>query len=135
MIRTSQKITIIKVRRPRERNVNQELQWFGTSLGLFNLRDKEKSCFRIFIELLKAAKMRTRLSSDDIAQRLELSRGTVVHHINKLISTGIVIPEGRGYVLRVDKLETLVEEIRRDLQRTIDDLQEVAEDIDGWLGL
>ncbi len=52
----SQRITIINIRKPAERSINQELQWLGTSLGLFNLRDKNKSCFRIFIDLLKAAK-------------------------------------------------------------------------------
>ena len=33
--------------------IDQELQWIGSSLGLFNLRDKDKSCYRIFITLLK----------------------------------------------------------------------------------
>ena len=48
-----QRITIINVRKPALRTINDELQWLGSSLGLFNLRDKDKSCFRIFIELLK----------------------------------------------------------------------------------
>ena len=51
-----QRITIIRMRRPETPSLNEELQWFGSSLGLFNLRDKDKSCFRIFIELLKATK-------------------------------------------------------------------------------
>jgi len=51
-----QKITIISMNRPAQKNINQELQWFGSSLGLFNLRDKDKSTFRVFIELLKATK-------------------------------------------------------------------------------
>src|SRR3990167_11073730 len=79
------KITIISLRRPLEKTINQELQWFGNSLGLFNLRDKDKSCFRVFIELLKAAKANMPLTSDELAYRLNLSRGTVIHHINKLM--------------------------------------------------
>ena len=80
-----QRITIVQIRKPAEHNVNQELQWFGTSLGLFNLRDKDKSTFRLFIELLKSAKANHMLTSDELAAKLALSRGTIIHHINKLM--------------------------------------------------
>ncbi len=135
MIRTTQKITIISLKKPSGKNINRDLQWLGTSLGLFNLRDKDKSCFRIFIELLKCAKMRKPISSDELADKLGLSRGTVVHHINKLIEAGIVIPEKNRYTLRVDKLTMLIEELQKDLRRTMDDLKDVAAEIDKWLGL
>jgi predicted transcriptional regulator len=130
-----QKITIVKIRKPTTDNVNDELQFFGNSLGLFGLRDKDKSCFRVFIELLKAAKRKQPISSDELAYRLELTRGTVVHHINKLMESGIVVHEGNRYFLRVDKLKALIDEIRKDAMRTIDDLEEVAKEIDEELGL
>lgn len=129
-----QKITIISSRRPR-RDINTELQWFGNSLGLFNLRDKDKSCFRIFIELLKSAKAKQALSSDEIAEKLDLSRGTVMHHINKLIEAGLVVVEGSKYMLRVDNLEVLIDEIEKDINRMMAELKSVAKDIDQWLGL
>jgi biotin operon repressor len=130
-----QKITIVKIRKPKTENVNDELQFLGNSLGLFNLRDKDKSCFRVFIELLKAAKQKRPISSDELAYRLRLTRGTVVHHINKLKDAGIVVHEGKSYFLRVDKLESLIQEIRKDLMRTCDDLQEIAKEIDKELRL
>ena len=130
-----QRITIVKMRKPTSQNVNDELQFLGDSLGLFSLRDKDKSCFRVFIELLKAAKRRQPISSDELAFRLGLSRGTVVHHINKLRESGIVVHEGKRYFLRVDKLETLIQEIRKDVTRTCDDLEKMAKEIDGALGL
>ncbi len=130
-----QKITIINIKRPNLDTVNNKLQWLGSSLGLFNLRDKDRSCFRIFIELLKATKAKQPLSSDEIAYRLNLSRGTVVHHINKLIESGIVVTEGKKYVLRVDNLNALVDEIEKDLTRTCEELKGIAKDIDAWLGL
>ncbi|MBI4739830.1 winged helix-turn-helix transcriptional regulator [Candidatus Woesearchaeota archaeon] len=126
----SQRITIIRVRKPAKKDVNAELQWFGDSLGLFNLRDKDKSCFRIFIELLKATRTHRTISSDAIAYKLGLSRGTVIHHINKLIDAGIVINEGSGYLLRVDRLEHLIDEIEKDIQRTCSDLRGIARNID-----
>ncbi len=135
MLIHSKKITIVKIRKPVERDLNHELQWFGDSLGLFNLRDKDKSCFRIFIELLKAAKKGEPLTSDEIAFKLNLSRGTVIHHINKLMDSGIVVHHKNRYVLRVDNLSSLVEELQRDIRKTCMGLKEVAVDIDKAMGL
>lgn len=135
MIRFHQKITIINIRKPGVKNINQELQWLGTSLGLFNLRDKDKSCFRIFIELLKAAKEKKALSSDELAYRLNLSRGTVIHHINKLIDAGIVVYYKNRYFLRVDNLSSLIDEVEKDIKRTCESLKAVAKEIDDTLGL
>lgn len=131
----SQKITIVRVRQPFEEDINRKLQWLGDSLGLFNLRDKDKSCFRIFIELLKSAKKGEMLSSDEIAERLGITRGTVVHHLNKLMAAGIVNHRNNRYILRADNLLDLTEEIRRDVNITFDKLAEVADEIDDALGL
>lgn len=134
-MRTSRyKITIIGIRKPNQKNINQHLQWFGNSLGLFNLRDKDKSMFRIFIELVKAAKANKQLTSDEIAAKLNLSRGTVIHHIHKLMDAGIVIYDKGYYMLRVNNLSALIDEIERDMKRTCQELKEVAQDIDKWMG-
>jgi len=125
-----QRITIIRIRKPERSTLNAELQWLGTSLGLFNLRDKERSCFRIFIELLKTTKQNNSITSDQLAQKLQLSRGTVMHHIHKLMETGLIIYESRGYMLRVNSLSALIDELEQDTIRTCKTLHAVAEDID-----
>ena len=135
MVYIRRRITIVNIRKPTEGNVNQELQWLGSSLGLFNLRDKDKSCFRVFIELLKSAKQHHTLTSDNLAGRLSLSRGTIIHHINKLMEFGLVLHEGNNYTLRVDTLRALMEELEKDLKRALDDLKEVANEIDKTLRL
>ena len=135
MVYIRQRITIVNIRKPAEHNVNQELQWFGSSLGLFNLRDKDKSTFRLFIELLKSAKAKQTLTSDELASKLSLSRGTIIHHINKLMESGIVIHEGNRYTLRVENLKTLIDEVEKDIRRACDDLKEVAKEIDDRLKL
>ncbi|MEA3430790.1 MAG: HTH domain-containing protein [Nanoarchaeota archaeon] len=135
MIINSHKITIVRIRKPSGHNVNNDLQYFGSALGLFGLRDKDKSCFRIFIELLKAAKQKQPITSDELATRLSLSRGTVVHHLHKLIEAGIIIQYKNKYILRVDNLQTLVEELQKDILRTTEDLKEIATEIDRALGL
>ena len=129
------RITLIRIPKPRSSDVNVELQWLGNSLGLFNDRDKDKSCYRIFVTLIKAAKHEKALSSDQMAEHLNLSRGTVVHHMNKLMSSGLVLRERQGYVLRINKMDSLIAEIQRDMERMCSNLRTVAKELDGWLGL
>ncbi|HLD79903.1 MAG TPA: ArsR family transcriptional regulator [Candidatus Nanoarchaeia archaeon] len=124
------KVTVIKVRRVGEGNVNADLQWLGNSLGLFNLRDRDSSCFRIFITLIKKSNHNAPISSDDIAEKLHLSRGTVVHHLIKLMDSGIVVREKEGYLLRENNLQRLVLDLQRDAESLFAELKEVAKDID-----
>ncbi|MCK4589469.1 MAG: winged helix-turn-helix transcriptional regulator [Nanoarchaeota archaeon] len=129
------RITLIRIPKPTSSDVNIELQWLGNSLGLFNDRDKDKSCYRIFVTLIKAAKHERPLSSDQMAEHLNLSRGTVIHHMNKLMSSGLVLRERQGYVLRINKMESLIVELQRDMERMCSNLKTVAKELDGWLGL
>ena len=135
MILREQRITIIRSSHPRRRNINDELLWFGHSLGLFSERDKDSSLYRLFVELLKSGRQQQAITSDELAYRLGLSRGTVVHHLNKLLESGIIVAERNRYVLRVQNLEILVDELRKDIKRTLDSMKEIARLIDGELGL
>lgn len=127
------KITILRIRRPVDQNINSEMQWLSNSLGLVGLRDKSKSCYRVFIELLKAAKKGQSLSSDEISYHLGLSRGTVVHHLNKLMAAGIVAHDNNKYSLRVKDLKQLVRNLREDLNTSLAEIEEIATEIDRQL--
>lgn len=134
MIR-EQRITIIRISRPNRQNVNDELKWLGHSLGLFSERDKDSSLYRLFVELIKSCKSSRQMTSDELARRLDLTRGTVVHHLNKLLESGIVIEDRNRYALRVANLEVLIDELRKDVRRAMDDLKEIARQIDEELKL
>ncbi len=129
------RITIVQIRRPIKQELNEELQWFGNSLGLFSQRDKDRSCFRIFIELLKTTKQNYPVSSDELAYLTKLSRGTVIHHINKMMEAGLVVTDKNRYILRVGNLEAVVDEVQKDLNRMCDDLREMAKEIDEEMGM
>ncbi len=124
------KITIVRFDTEAPEQIDQELQWIGSSLGLFSLRDKDKSCYRIFISLIKNAKEEKALSSDEIAYQLDLSRGTVVHHLNKLLNNKIInIIDGK-YLLRAKTLKELIELLKQDTIAMFDDLKRVGENVD-----
>jgi predicted transcriptional regulator len=129
------KITIIQTRRPSEQGINQKLQYIANSLGLFNMRDKENSCFRVFIELIKATKTNKELASDELAYKLGLTRGTVVHHLNKLMDAGLIIEKKNRYYLRVNNLSQLINEVERDVDNTLNELKGIAKELDDQLGL
>jgi len=129
------KVVIIKIRKPTDLSVNQELQWLGNSLGLFGQRDKDRSCFRIFIELVKSTRGHKPLSSDELAYHLDLTRGTVVHHLNRLMESGLVVIERKRYLLRDNQLESVIVEIERDVERTFEEMKKIARELDNSLGL
>src|SRR3989338_1774211 len=132
-----QRITIIRMQRPTSHTLNEDLKfciWICLYL-LFGIRDRDKSKYRIFVELLKSSRQGKALTSDELAVKLGLSRGTVVHHLNSLMETGIVMNQKNQYAIRVDNLKVLVDELQRDLVRAFDDLREVAQTIDKELGI
>ncbi len=120
-------ITIIDLEDSGECELNEKIRSFSNSLGMFNKRDKEKSCFRIFVNLLKEKEP---ISSDEIAERSRLSRATVIHHITKLRDSGIVIKKETGYTLKTRSLEKLTNEIEKDIFQTLERLKEMSRQID-----
>ncbi|HIH10926.1 TPA: winged helix-turn-helix transcriptional regulator [Candidatus Woesearchaeota archaeon] len=124
------RITFVKVRRIPAENINEDLQWLGNALGLFSLRDRDSSCFRVFIMLVRLTKKKEGITSDDIAQRLNLSRGTVIHHLTRLMEAGIVIRDHNGYILREQNLQRLIHDLRREMEDFFSELDRVAQEID-----
>lgn len=125
-----QEITIKNIEKPSGESLNDALQWLGKSLGLFNQRDKENSCFRIFIELLKETKKGRALSSDELAARLNLVRGAVVHHLNRLMESGLVLVKNSRYSLKEKNLKDLVAGVKADADGILSNAEKVASRMD-----
>ena len=135
MIIKSSKITINRIRKPKETELNDELQWFFESLGLIGNRDRDRSCFRMVIVLLRDLRHNEGMTSDEISQKVNLSRGTVVHHLHKLMDSGVVVNNRNKYMMRVESLSSLVDEIEHDLYKAMSNLKKVAKVIDKRLEL
>ncbi len=130
------RITIVSTRvNPQNTSVNTDIHAFCDALGLFSLRDKESSLYRVFVEILKASKNNGGLTSDELAARTQLSRGTVVYHLKKLFESGIIIADHNKYYLRVQNLSQLVDELTRDVERSLNDIAAIAHRIDEELEL
>jgi DNA-binding transcriptional ArsR family regulator len=129
------RITIVKDAAKPQHNINDLLLKFGETLGLFSSRDKDKSCYRILIILIKALKLKQELTSDEIAAQSGLSRGTVIYHLNRLMDGVIVTSHRSTYRIGANDLEELVGMMRRGILRMVDDLEQTAKKIDVALGI
>ena len=132
----TQQITIKKILSPSPGNLDEDINYLCKSLGYFTERDKQNTAGKIFRLLVKEACETDRyLSSDEIAEKLNLTRGAIVHHLNNFISSGIVIKEHNRYRLRSVSLQKSMEEIRADIDRIMNQMIKIAKEIDDKLGL
>ena len=129
------KFTIIRQNKAPKQNLNDQLLLLGESLGLFSLRDKDKSCYRLFIVLVKALKVNVELTSDELAAQTGLSRGTVIHHLNRLMDAGIVTNYKNKYFINYSSLKEMVADLRKGINTMLDDVEDVAKQIDSSLDL
>ena len=129
------RITIISSSKPHKEDINKDLQWFCDTLGMFESRDKDNCRYRMFIVLLNAMKNKHPMSSDEIADKVNLSRGTVVHHLNKMMDGGLIVSRKSRYMLRVNSLSSLIDELERDLLTSLEELRDTARKLDDRLEL
>ena len=129
------RVTIIKESNKPGEDINKELQWLSKSLGMFNERDKESSQFRIFIELVKARKKNEQLSSEELAEKSNLTRGTVVHHLDKLRDSGLIENRRNRYFLSEDNLTSLMDDLEDSVSEMFKEMKKIARKIDEEIGL
>ncbi len=129
------KITIRKIHSPAPGNLNDDIDYLCRSLGYFSQRDKHDTAGKIFRFLVKeTCDPEKNVSSDEIADRLDLTRGAIVHHLNNFIKAGIVIRDHNKYRLRSASLQKSMEEIRQDIDRIMNEMIKIAIEIDEKLG-
>ena len=63
-----------------------------------------------------------------------MSRGAVIHQLNRLAAAGLIQKEGRGYLLREGSVYRTIKEVERDVKRLFEDLEQIALEIDDSVG-
>lgn len=131
----SQQIIIKKIRSPAPGSLDEDIDYLCKSLGYFSQRDKQDTAGKIFRLLVReTCSPDCCLTSDEIAEKLNLTRGAIIHHLNSFIAAGIVIKEHNKYRLRSGSLQKSIEEIREDIDRIIEQMIKIAMEIDEKLG-
>ncbi len=129
------KIKLKRIEAPPPGDVKSDIDFICRSFGYFTQRDKNSTAGRIFRLLVKETAGETDgLTSDQIAEKLDVSRGTIVYHLNSFIAAGLVVRERNTYRLRSQSLQKSIEEIRQDTQRIFNEMLKIAQAIDDELG-
>ncbi|AJF60399.1 MAG: hypothetical protein QT03_C0001G0913 [archaeon GW2011_AR10] len=129
------KIVIKRVEKPFSGNPVNELNWICQSLGFFEPIDREKTASSIFKEIVKATESNESISSTELAERIGMSRGSTINHLNNLIRSGLIVRHGRLYVSRSRSIYRTIEEIEEDVERVFAKMKKTAKEIDRELGI
>ncbi|WP_319508194.1 winged helix-turn-helix transcriptional regulator [uncultured Methanolobus sp.] len=131
-----QQIILINLEKPREKKLEEDIRWFCNSFGLSSGRDTENIATQVVHDLLQQLSEREdRISSDTIAENLDVNLSRVNHHIRNLISAGLIYRQKRALYIRGGSLKAAVQEMRKDSERIFQELEEIAEEIDEQMGL
>ena len=123
------------LRMPSKEDYEADVEWICNCFGFLESRDKEKTAAKIFKALLESMKQRKGLSSDELAEKTGLTRGTMVHHLNKMIQNGLAVHREGRYEIRSMSLQRTVQEVKRDIERVFANIEHIAKSIDENLNL
>lgn len=130
-----QQIIINNIHRPKEKDLQKDVEWVCNSFGFSSRRDTSRSAIRILFDLLGKFADNTPIRSESVAESLGLTTGIVNHHVRNLAESGLLFREKKMIVLRGGSLKSAVEEMRKDTNRVFDQIKIIAEEIDETLGI
>ncbi|MBI4210741.1 MAG: helix-turn-helix transcriptional regulator [Candidatus Diapherotrites archaeon] len=127
---TAFKIVIRRVEQPFKARPVDELEWICQSLGFLEPIDRDKVAVAIFKEIVRATDSGEALTSSAIAERVGMSRGAVINHLNNLMRSGLIVRSGRYYSARSRSIYRTIEEIEEDIERIFAKMKKTAMEID-----
>jgi predicted transcriptional regulator len=124
-------IVLKEISTPPAGNIDDDIDYICKSFGYFTLRDKQESAGKIFRLLVKNyTDDATGLTSDEIGEQVNLSRGSIVYHLNNLISTGLVVRNYNKYRLRYGSIQRCLESIKYEIDQMFTQMMKIALDLD-----
>jgi DNA-binding transcriptional ArsR family regulator len=124
-----------EIKPPPKQSVEQDLEWICRVMGITGNRDKNQTSAKIFKELVYACKTYKPVNIEEISENLKITRTAVLHHLKTMMERGIVIKRKNYFELRTTNLESLLEEIFRDIERALQKARKIAEEVDRELEL
>ncbi|MFH1506614.1 MAG: helix-turn-helix domain-containing protein [archaeon] len=135
MAKVLKQYTIRKLREPTDKELDKDIEWVCNSLGFISSRDQDKTALKILKALVQASKEGAGMTSEELARIVEPTVGSVIYHLKKLTKAGLVVKMGSAYELRMSSLFTTIDEIRKDIEMTLNGIKKIAIDIDNHIGL
>ncbi len=126
------KIAIRALERPDANDPETLLKWFCASFGL-SVNENGGIEEKILKELFYSAKANEGISSSELNLGTDLSRSTVIYHLNRFIEMGIAVKKGRKYYLRANEMSKVIEELEYDIEREMQRMLDVAKEFDSLM--
>jgi len=124
------RLSLYEIKRPVSSIPEYKTIWVCDTLGLSSGRDIDGLATQIITTLLHQYQNGEGLSTEQLAQLLNVTPARVNHHVRNLTRTGIVYREKKLVYMRGLSLKESVRELRKDANRIFDELEEIAESID-----
>lgn len=131
----AQQIILKDLQKPKEINLNNDIDWLGESFGFNCSRDTKRITSQILRAVLHEFASDGSTSTEKISDNLRLDVQKVNYHLRTLVNSGFLYREKRLIFLRRGSVKSAVEEMRKDANRIFDELSIMAEEIDKKLGL
>lgn len=128
-------VVIRRVEQPFSRHSDEEFQWLMQCLGFFEPIDKGKTAASVFRELVKSTEQGKSLTSTEIAERVKMSRGAVINHLNNLVRSSLVIKEGSKYRARSKSMFRMIKELEDEIDLVFKRMEKTAKELDEEMGL
>ncbi|MDD4250803.1 MAG: ArsR family transcriptional regulator [Candidatus ainarchaeum sp.] len=129
--RTSKfKINIRKITLEESSDFDEKFAWVCASLGFFEKIDKQKNAAKIFKEIFLASSIGQVLTSTTISQKVKMSRGSTINHLNNLVNSGLIEKGGKYYFTRQKTMKGIINEIENDATHIFSRMKKIAEEID-----
>lgn len=123
-----EKIVVRQIQKPKTQDVDTLVSWFLKSLDLSEKEDALEP--EMLKNIVEANFEGIGITSMELHARLETPRTTVIYHLNRFISSGLVVRKGRKYFLRATDMESTFEEMQADMVREFNRMMEIAEKFD-----
>jgi predicted transcriptional regulator len=130
-----QHIELRSVEKPRDKELDEDIQWVCDSFGLVTGRDTNQTSAKIVSCLIDNFAEDVGIATELVARDLMMSSALVNHHVRNLMDSGLVYRERKLIFLRGGSLRAAVEEMRKDANRMFDEISVVADEIDSAVGL
>jgi len=126
-------IMLKSIDQPRKKDVYEDINWICNSMGFVSGRDVEDTALRIFDDIVNIIAMRQDVTSQHIAEDLEVTVNTVNHHLRNFSASGFFVRRSNVILLRGGSMRRTIEEIKRDADRMFEDLIMIADEVDNVL--
>lgn len=92
--------------------------------------DRDKLAYEIFTEIIVARKENKGVKTIDVTKKAHVTQAAVVYHMNTFMRNGLIIKQGREYVLRGENLDQTFDELEQDMVRRMRRMRELARILD-----